>query len=95
MSVYIVQYPDGCEIELGDTVSLAMPNGWAEARVVMLGSTREHLNMTAEDLDWYSGEGLEPTSILVEWLKDGKPKRGAYMSIHVDCCIELISRDQS
>ena len=85
-------YPDGQTIELGDKVSVEMPNGWAEGRVVMLGSTREHLDLLPEYLDWYNGEGLESTAVVVEWLEHGVPKRGAYMATNVNCCIKLLSK---
>ena len=48
-------YPNGELIALGDVVSVEMPEGPARARVVMLGQSREHLDMEAESLDWYSG----------------------------------------
>ena len=90
-----MEYPGGERIELGDTVSVEMPNGWAEARIVMLGSTRKHLDMLPEHLAWYTGEGMEATEVVVEWLEDGKPRAGAYMSTHVNCCIKLIARAAS
>ena len=87
-----MQYPNGERIELGDTVSIDMPDGWQEARVVMLGGTREHLNLDQELIDWFGGKGMESTEILVQWLEDGEPRTGRYMTTHVSCCINLISR---
>ena len=85
-------YPSGEKIALGDIVSVEMPDGAAKARVVMLGHTREHLDMEAESLEWYSGEGLNSTDIVVEWFEGGILKSGAYMATETSCCIELLAR---
>ena len=87
-----MKYPDGQIIELGDTVSLDMPNGWQEARVVMLGSTREHLEINQDSLDWYGSEGMDSTDILVQWTLEGEPQEGGYMATNTNCCIELVAR---
>lgn len=47
-----MDYSDGSPVQLGDTVSVPVPAGEALARVVMLGDTLEHEELSAEFLDW-------------------------------------------
>ena len=88
-----MQYPDGQDIRLGDTVSVEMPDGWESAFVVMLGDTKDHSDMDAEALDWYRQEGsLAESDIVVQWLHKSHSEPGAYMATNVSCCINLLSR---
>ncbi len=64
-----MDYSDGSPVQLGDTVSVPVPAGEALARVVMLGDTLEHEELSAEFLDWVqSANVLAPGSVVVEWL---------------------------
>jgi len=64
-----MNYHDGLEIRLGDIVSVPAPDGDRQARVVMLGDTREHLEVDADFIDWVLRDNiLAATSIFVEWL---------------------------
>jgi hypothetical protein len=47
-----MRYQDGSEIRLGDIISVPTPDGAQQARVVMLGDTREHLEI---DPDFVAG----------------------------------------
>lgn len=56
-------------VQLGDVVSVPIPNGSAKARVVMLGETYEHLDIDVQFLEWVKAEEkLEKTEIVVEWI---------------------------
>lgn len=64
-----MEYHDRQEIKLGDIVELDMPEGRERAKVVMLGSTYQHLPLEASFESWVKKErilGIE--SIVVEWI---------------------------
>lgn len=66
-----MNYHDGTEVRLGDTVSLPIPEGKALARVVMLGATYEHLDIDARFIEWVNEERiLKSDAVVVEWLGD-------------------------
>jgi len=68
-----MRYHDGFLVSLGDVVNVPIPSGTAKARVVMLGETYEHLDISDQFLTWVKRDRvLEPTSIVVEWL-EGNP----------------------
>lgn len=68
-----MNYHDGTPINLGDFVTVPVPDGTARARVVMLGETYKHLDLDTQFLDWVKNEKqLAPTSIVVEWI-DANP----------------------
>jgi hypothetical protein len=64
-----MKYADGANIRLGDVVSVPVPAGTANARVVMLGDTYEHLDIDQAFLRWVkSDKVLASTSVVVQWL---------------------------
>ncbi len=66
-----MHYHDGTAIALGDIVSVPVPDGAAQARVVMLGDTYEHLDIDPQFLKWVKADRvLEPTSIVIEWVEN-------------------------
>jgi len=95
-----MKYPDGSRVKLGDIVTIPLPSGRARAKIVMLGDTREHLDIDQQFLDWIESDKklLEPSYVLVEWvdrnpLAHDDPKYapvGNYMFTQLDECV---SRD--
>lgn len=66
-----MRYHGGTEVQLGDTVSVPVPEGQALARVVMLGATYVHLDIDARFVEWVNEEKLlNPDAVVVEWLGD-------------------------
>jgi len=66
-----MNYYDGSDIQLGDIVSVPVPDGTAKARVVMLGDTYAHLDIDEQFLDWVKKEKiLETSSIVIEWIEN-------------------------
>ncbi len=64
-----MQYRDGKIAALGDIVSVPVPGGTADARIVMLGETYDHLDIDPQFLSWVVRERkLENDSVVVEWL---------------------------
>lgn len=64
-----MRYHDDTPVLLGDVVNVPIPSGTAKARVVMLGETYEHLNISEQFVTWVTTERvLESTSVVVEWL---------------------------
>ena len=64
-----MQYRDGTAAALGDVVSVPVPGGTADARIVMLGDTYDHLDIDPQFLSWVTRERkLENGSVVVEWL---------------------------
>jgi len=64
-----MKYRDGTAVTLGDVVSVPSPGGTAEARVVMLGDTYEHLDIDPQFLSWVKQERiLRESAIVIEWL---------------------------
>jgi hypothetical protein len=62
-------YDDGSQVQLGDLVTVTLPDGRFPARVVMLGNAATHLNVDARFLEWVrSAEILKPHQVVVEWL---------------------------
>ena len=96
-----MEYRDGSNVLLGDRVTVPVPEGQALARVVMLGDSREHLELDPQFLEWVeSAKVLAPTSVVIEWV-DHNPFAhsdaalapvGNYMFTAVDECVELQSR---
>lgn len=65
-----MHYCDGALAALGDLVDVEIPAGIAEARMVMLGETYEHLDLDPSFIDWVTAEDiLAPTSVVVEWVE--------------------------
>jgi hypothetical protein len=96
-----MKYDDGSKIHLGDIVRVPTPDGDKEARVVMLGDSRDHLDLDPDFIQWVVRDNiLASTSIFVEWLGSNpfahkNPKFapvGNYMSTTVDEHVHLISR---
>jgi hypothetical protein len=93
----VMKYPDGSLVKLGDIITIPLPSGSAKARVVMLGDTREHLDIEKSFLDWVESDQklLEPSYVVVEWvdrnpLAHNNPKYapvGNYMLTEVDECV--------
>ena len=66
-----MKYTTGEDVILGDIVKTVVPGGYKEARVVMLGSTYEHLNQDKTFVDWVRKEKIiDNKSIYVEWIED-------------------------
>jgi hypothetical protein len=92
-----MKYPDGSPVKLGDIVTIPLPGGSTRARVVMLGDTREHLDIDKQFLDWVERDKslLEPSYVVVEWidhnpLAHNDPKYapvGNYMFTELDECV--------
>lgn len=94
-----MKYADGLPVELGDIVSISLADGSAKARVVMLGDTREHLDIEAGFVQWVERENLiEPSQVIVEWLDrnpfaHGDPQYapvGQYLFTGLDCCVRRV-----
>ena len=70
-----MRYFDESLVRLGDTVAVPVPSGTAEARVVMLGDTYEHLAIDASFVRWVKAERrLEAGSIVVQWIDENPLK---------------------
>jgi hypothetical protein len=92
-----MKYPDGSPVKLGDIVTVPLRDCSAKARVVMLGDTREHLDIDKKFLDWVESDNtlLEPSYVVVEWvnrnpLAHDDPKYapvGNYMFTKLDECV--------
>ena len=65
-----MNYPDGSPARLGDIVTIRLRDCNAKARIVMLGDTREHLNLDKKFVDWVENDKtlLEPSQVIVEWM---------------------------
>ena len=93
-----MQYHDGLLVKLGDIVSIALAEGAAKARVVMLGDTREHLNVDEGFIEWVESEKLlDSSQVVVEWV-DRNPFAhddpqyapvGNYMFTGLDCVTRI------
>jgi hypothetical protein len=94
-----MKYSDGSPVKLGDIVSIAMADGGAKARIVMLGDTREHLDVEESFIEWVESEKLLNSSqVVVEWM-DRNPLAhdnphyalvGNYMFTGLDCCVTRV-----
>ena len=92
-----MKYPNGSVVKLGDIVTIPLPSGSAKARVVMLGDTREHLDIEKSFLDWVESDNklLEPSYVVVEWIDRNPLARndpqyapvGNYMFTELDECV--------
>lgn len=91
-----MKYHDGSLAKLGDIVSIPMPGGSAKARLVMLGDTREHLDIDSGFIEWVESEKLlDATQVIVEWigqnpLAHNNPQYapvGNYMFTSLDSCV--------
>lgn len=61
-------YEDGSLVGLGDLVTVPIPSGRAEARVVMLGEDYSHLNIDEQFISWVTKDRvLAPDSVVIEW----------------------------
>ena len=68
-----MKYHDGTEVLLGDVISVPTPEGFAKARVVMLGDNYTHLPIDEQFLSWVKEERvLQKSSVVIEWL-DSNP----------------------
>ncbi len=64
-----MKYHDGFLVKLGDIVSIRLADGSAKARVVMLGDTRERLDVDEGFIAWVESERLlDPSQVVVEWI---------------------------
>jgi hypothetical protein len=64
-----MKYFDGSPVKLNDIVSIPLQNGTAKARVVMLGDTREHLDIDKQFINWVERDKLlTSSSVVVEWI---------------------------
>jgi hypothetical protein len=64
-----MKYVDGSQVSLGDIVNVPVPTGTAQARVVMLGDTYEHLEIDPDFVAWVKSEHLlDERSGVVEWI---------------------------
>lgn len=92
-----MQYHDGSPAKLGDIVWISLPSGQARARIVMLGDTREHLDLEESFLEWVESDQspLEPSYVVVEWvdqnpLAHNDPRYapvGQYLFTQLDECV--------
>ena len=96
-----MNYYDGQRAMLGDTVRLPVPGGDEIAQIVMLGDSREHLNLDESFLEWVSGSDvLARGSVVVKWLGQNpfahsSPEHapvGGYMFSALDEFVTLVSR---
>ncbi len=96
-----MKYTSGENVELGDIVKVSTPEGYSEARVVMLGETYEHLVIEKGFEEWVKKDRiLADRSIYVEWLKSNPFEHndpqyaqvGNYMSTCLDDGVILISK---
>jgi hypothetical protein len=92
----VMKYHDGSPVKLGDIVTIPLRDTSAKARVVMLGDTREHLDIEKEFLDWVKRDTmLESSCVIVEWVErnpfaHNDPKYapvGNYMFTELDECV--------
>ena len=64
-----MRYADGSVAALGDTVNVPVPGGTAKARIVMLGETYEHLDISEDFLAWVKTERiLQEGAVVIEWV---------------------------
>jgi hypothetical protein len=91
-----MRYHDGVHVKLGDVIAIPLPGGSAKARVVMLGDTREHLDVNEGTIKWIESEKLlDSMQVLVEWIDENPfahcdPRYanvGNYMFTGLDCCV--------
>ena len=96
-----MNYVDGTQIMLGDIISIDIPDGIYNAKVVLLGDTGAHLDIEQDFLSWVERESLvSDSTIVVEWVQGNplghsNPKLapvGNYMFTGVDRGVNLISR---
>jgi hypothetical protein len=94
-----MKYHDGTAVTLGDVVSVLVPSGTAEARVVMLGDTYEHVDIDQEFVSWVQRDKvLAASSVVIEWVGDnpfahGDPRYapvGKYMFSPLDQDVVLL-----
>ena len=96
-----MRYRDGQEARLGDVLMVPVPSGNHRARLVMLGDSREHIDIDEQFLAWVNSSAvLAPTSVVIEWLQ-GNPFAhknqsfapvGQYMFTVLDEDVSLVSR---
>jgi hypothetical protein len=90
----IMTYHDGSPVKLGDIVTISLRDCRAKARVVMLGDTREHLDIDKQFLEWVERDKalLEPSYVVVDHnpLAHNDPQYapvGNYMFTQLDECV--------
>ena len=97
----MMHYHDGSQVLLGDTVLVPVPSGQALGCIVMLGDTRDHLDIDPQFLSWVaSTDVLRSTAIVVRWIGENPFAHddpalapvGNYMFMDVDEWVELQSR---
>lgn len=91
-------YEDGTRVKLGDLVQIPVPAGLANARIVMLGDTLDHLDIDEDFRLWAVKEQLLANdAVVVEWV-DGNPLAhddptlapvGNYMFTRLFDCVRL------
>ena len=94
-----MNYHDGSPAKLGDIVAVRLADRTAKARVVLLGDTREHLDVESEFIEWAESEKLfDPSQVVIEWI-DQNPLAhsdpqyapvGNYMFTGLDCCVTRV-----
>jgi hypothetical protein len=94
-----MKYSDGSPVTLGDMVTIRVADDDARARIVMLGDTREHLDVEESFIEWVESEKLlDPSQVVVEWvdwnpLAHDNPEYapvGNYMFTGLDCCVTRV-----
>ena len=94
-----MNYHDGSPAKLGDIVVIRLADRNAKARVVLLGDTREHLDLDADFIEWAESEKLlDPSQVVIEWI-DPNPFAhddpqyapvGNHMFTGLDCCVTRV-----
>ena len=96
-----MNYSNGLKVLLGDIVTLPVPEGTKEARVVMLGDTLAHLGLDEQFVEWVIQDKLlDGGRVVVEWLTGNPFKHnnpayapvGDKMFTRVDEFVELVKR---
>jgi hypothetical protein len=95
-----MNYHDGSPARLGDIVAVRLADRTAKARVVLLGDTRQHLDVDAEFVEWAESEKLlAPSQVVVEWIDQNllvnddsqDAPIGNYMFTGLDCCVTRVN----
>lgn len=97
-----MQYHDGSPANIGDIVVVRLNEAVEKARIVMLGDTREHLDLDQEFLEWVNREGILGSSqVIIEWigrnpLAHNDPNFapvGNYLFTGLDSCVMPANHD--
>ena len=67
-----MRYHDGTEVTLGDIVRIPVPSGTARMKVVLLGDTRQHLEIDQSFLDWITRqpELVSTDTVILEFVDE-------------------------